>query len=71
VIKNEWIEFTGSFIATGDGTTLSFISIFSTTTVGNFLDDIRVIASVPEPLTFVLLALGLVGLSFSRKLVNR
>jgi len=69
-IKNdktdEWTAFNGSFIGTGNATTLMFTSITPYSgTVGNFIDAVSV--TVPEPGSFILLSLGLLALRASRK----
>lgn len=66
----KWSVYNSSFKATSDSTTLSFTSVYPEfATVGNFLDDIKVIASprnnnrlvndVPEPSALLLAGLGL------------
>jgi hypothetical protein len=66
----KWSFYSNSFKATSDSTTLMFTSVFpESATVGNFLDDISVIASstnnrdlatdVPEPSTIFLAGFGL------------
>ena len=66
----KWSQYSNSFYATSGSTTLMFTSVFPEfATVGNFLDDIKVIASplirtqlvtdVPEPSGLFLAGLGL------------
>lgn len=66
----QWSYYSNSFKATSASTTLMFTSVFpETATVGNFLDDINVIASstnnrelatdVPEPSSIFLASFGL------------
>lgn len=65
---SEWSLFTTSFIGTGNTTTLTFTSIIpSAGTVGNFIDDVKVVASVPEASSIALFGLGIAGLMISRR----
>lgn len=59
-VTGQWSHYTGSFLAEATSTTLMFTTT-GTGTVGNFLDGVEV-ASVAEPGSLVLLALGLLGL---------
>lgn len=69
-VVGDWRQFEGSFVATGETSQLRFTSI-SNGTVGNFIDGVSVTASVPEPGSVVLLALGLFGLGLARKKAAR
>lgn len=66
-VKREWTEFQFKFTGDGGSTRLSFTSLDGgRDTVGNFIDDIRVTAAVPEANVLSLIAIGLVGIGVSR-----
>jgi hypothetical protein len=61
-------RFSNSFVAQNAITKIRFSSVTPLTgTVGNFLDDVKISASVPETGTAALLGLGLLGLGMARR----
>jgi len=63
-----WTLFSDSFVAAAATSKIMFTSVNPLTgTVGNFLDDVKVTASLPEPGTLGLLGAGLLGLVAARR----
>jgi hypothetical protein len=66
-----WNQFTGSFVANSNLSTITFTTA-DNTTVGNFLDDVVVIAraSVDEASSLMMLVIGMLGLVLVRRKVR-
>jgi hypothetical protein len=65
---SDWSTFSNSFVAQDAITKITFTSVTPLTgTVGNFIDDVKVTAAVPEPGTAALFGLGLLGLGMARR----
>ena len=73
-VVGSWSQYTGSFVATSLLSTITFTTA-DTSTIGNFLDDVVVVAdvnsnphtSVPESSPLVMLLIGLGGLVLIRR----
>ncbi len=67
-VVGSWKQYTGSFVATGTTSTITFTS-YDNSTVGNFLDDVVVTAraNVVESNPILMLVIGLAGLFYSRR----
>lgn len=67
-VVGSWKQYTGSFVASTTVSTITFTS-YDNSTVGNFLDDVVVTAraQVDESGSLVMLAIGLIGLFYSRR----
>jgi hypothetical protein len=59
---NVWTEYTTTFVATGDTTTLTFAATGTDDSFGSSLDDVSVTAAVPEPGMLAMMGAGLLGL---------
>ena len=57
-----WNVFSTKFIATGSQTKLGFRALGTQNTHGDHLDNILVVATVPEPSTYALFGAGLLAL---------
>lgn len=69
--QTTWTNWTGTFMATASNTKLSFEAFGAEDTRGTYLDNVSVtlhqVAPVPEPETYALMGLGLVGLLAARR----
>ncbi|MCP3688257.1 MAG: DUF642 domain-containing protein [Gammaproteobacteria bacterium] len=71
--EGNWLSYSDTFQATSTTTTLMFSSVSPACcavqyyTYGNFLDNIIVTSSIPEPPILALMGLGLVGLGLARR----
>ncbi len=67
-LRNQWTRYSFSFTATDSQSTLGFLSgQRGNDTTGHYIDNVSVIAKVPEPGTVGLLALGFAALVGSRR----
>ena len=67
VDRNHWQQFMHSFVATGATTTLTFRNATALADSQTGLDDISLLAAVPEPGTWVLMLAGISGLIWRRR----
>lgn len=67
-VRGEWTQYSFNFFGNGGMTQLRFSSLDGgRDTVGNFIDDVRVTAAVPEAPTLSILGLGLLSLFVARR----
>lgn len=65
-----WQEFTLNLIASASTMYLTFSAAGWNNSLGGFVDNVSMTASVPEPGSLALLAIGLLGLALGRRRVN-
>lgn len=65
--RNHWQQFMHSFVATGATTTLTFRNATALADSQTGLDDISLLAAVPEPSTWILMLSGIGGLIWRRR----
>lgn len=65
--RNHWQLFEHSFVATGATTTLTFRNATALADSQTGLDDISLLAAVPEPGTWILMLAGIGGLIWRRR----
>ena len=57
-----WATFQTSFVATSNSSKIVFRGVGPSNTYGDHIDNISVVSTVPEPSTYALMAVGLIGL---------
>jgi hypothetical protein len=65
--RNHWQQFVLSFVATGDTTTLTFRNAMPLADSQTGLDDISLLAAVPETGTWVLMLAGIGAIKLRRR----
>ncbi len=65
--RNHWQQFVHSFVATGDTTVLTFRNATALADSQTGLDDISMLAAVPEPGTWALMLAGVSALMWRRR----
>lgn len=70
-VVGSWTQYTGSFVASSNISTITFTSL-DTSTLGNFLDDVVVTAkaNVDESSSLVMLLIGFFGLVLVRRKIR-
>jgi hypothetical protein len=68
--QNSWQTFNGSFVATDSDTTFELSELFGANNGGVFLDNVSV-TSVPEPATWAVMLLGMIGMGFTMLGIRR
>lgn len=58
----DWLNYSGSFVATGSSATLSFTNLTGGVNEGIFLDAVSVTSAVPEPSIWAMLLIGFFGI---------
>ena len=57
-----WATFQTSFVATSNSSKIVFRGVGPSNTYGDHIDNISVVSTDPEPSTYALMAVGLIGL---------
>lgn len=60
----QWVTYTTGFTATSNSSKIVFRGIGPSNTYGDHIDNISVVATIPEPSTYALMGAGLLALGF-------